>query len=104
VKRGKADAKTTSKLAGLGLDPSIAAGATGSIITDGTLVASTGQWDAVAGTTGGLAFGTEYFLDPTTAGMLTATPPTSVGQCNTLVGMAISSTELELRIQPPILL
>jgi hypothetical protein len=104
VKKAKADAKATSKLVGLGLDASIAAGGTGNIITGGILVATTTQWDAVAGTTGGLAFNTEYFLDPATAGKITSTPPTTVGQCLVLVGIALSTTELELQIEQPILL
>lgn len=104
VKRAQANAKATAKLAGLGMDASIAAAATGNIITGGILVATTTQWDAVAGTTGGLAFGTHYFLDPANAGKITATPPTTVGQCNVLVGIALSTTELELQIEPPILL
>jgi hypothetical protein len=41
VKKAKADAKATSKLVGLGLDASIAAGGTGNIITGGILVATT---------------------------------------------------------------
>lgn len=104
VKKAKADAKATSKLVGLGLDASIAAAGTGNIITSGTLVATTTQWDAVAGTTGGLAFNTEYFLDPATAGKITSTPPTTVGQCLVLVGIALSTTEMELQIEQPILL
>lgn len=104
VKRAQANAKSTSKLAGLGFDASTAAAAAGNIIFGGILVATTGQWDAVAGTTGGLAFGTYYFLDPATAGKITATVPTTVGQCVTLVGLALSTTELELMLEPPILL
>lgn len=104
VKKAKADAKATSKLVGLGLDASVAAGGTGNIVTSGILAATTAQWDAVAGTTGGLAFNTEYFLDPATAGKITATPPTTVGQCLVLVGIALSTTELELQIAQPILL
>ena len=105
VKRAQANAKTTSQLAGLGYDATIAAAAVGNIISAGILVATTAQWDAVVtGETGGLAFGTRYFLDPANVGKLTATPPTTVGQCNTLVGIALSTTELELNIQAPILL
>lgn len=104
VKKAQANAKATSKLAGLGLDATFAAGAVGNIITGGVLVATTAQWDAVAGTAGGLAFGTIYFLDPATAGKITATPPTTVGQCVTIVGIALSATELELQISQPILL
>ena len=104
VKRAQANAKATSKLVGLGLDASVAAAGVGNIITTGTLVATTVQWDAVAGTTGGLAFNTTYFLDPTTAGKITASAPTTVGQCVVVVGMALSSTELELQFSQPILL
>jgi hypothetical protein len=104
VKLAKANAKSTAKLAGLGLDVTVAAAGVGNIITGGVLVATTTQWDAVAGTTGGLAFGTTYFLDPVTAGKITSTVPTTVGQCNVLIGTALSTTELELAIQPPTLL
>ena len=104
MKRAQANAKSTCKVAGLGLDASTAAAGVGNIITGGILVATTTQWDAVAGTTGGLTFGTYYFVDPTTAGKITSTVPTTVGQCVTLVGLAISTTELELDIQPPVLL
>ena len=104
VKRAQANAKPTSKLAGLGLDATVAAGAAGTIITGGTLVATTAQWDAVAGTVGGLTFGTPYFVDPVNAGKITATPPTAAGQCIAQVGVALSATELELAFQPPILL
>lgn len=104
VKRAQANAKSTSKLAGVVYDVSIAAAGVGNIAQSGIIVATTAQWDAVAGTTGGLLFNTLYFLDPVTPGKMTATPPTTVGQCNAIVGMAISSTELELQISQPILL
>lgn len=104
VKRAQANAKSTCKVAGLGLDPSIAAAGVGNIITGGILVATTTQWDAVAGTTGGLVFNTYYFVDPATVGKITSTVPTTVGQVVSLIGIAISTTELELDIQPPTLL
>jgi hypothetical protein len=104
VKRAQANAKTTSKLAGLIYDSTIAAAGVGNVAQSGVLVATAVQWDAVAGTTGGLTFNTTYFLDPATAGKITATPPTTAGQCNVVVGTAISPTELELQIAQPILL
>lgn len=104
VKRAQANAKATSQLAGLGYDTSIAATAVGNIIESGVLPATTGQWDAVAGTTGGLTFGTKYFLDPANPGKITSTVPTTIGQCVTLVGVALSTTELELLLRDPILL
>lgn len=104
VKKAQANAKSTSQLMGLGLDATIAAAGVGTIITGGTLVATTTQWDAVAGTTGGLVFATRYFLDPATAGKITSTVPTTVGQTVTQVGIALSTTELELQIVAPVLL
>lgn len=104
VKRAQANAKSTSKLAGLGYDVSIAAAAVGFIITSGVLVATTGQWDAVTGGSGGLTFGTYYFVDPANPGKLTSTVPTTVGQCVTLAGVALSTTELELLLREPVLL
>jgi len=104
VKRGQANAKATSKLIGLVYDASVAAGANGSVAQGGILTGTTAQWDAVAGTTGGLAFGTYYFLDPTNPGKLTATAPATVGQVNVCVGSALSATEMEVDIELPILL
>ncbi|MGX7709288.1 hypothetical protein [Methylobacterium sp. Gmos1] len=104
VKRAQANAKATAKVSGLVYDTSIAAAAIGNIAQSGVLVGTAAQWDAVAGTTGGLVFGTYYFLDPANAGRITAAPPTTAGQVNTLIGLALSTTELELQIGTPILL
>jgi len=104
VKRGQANAKATSKIIGLTYEASIAAGANGSVAQGGILTGTTAQWDAVAGTTGGLAFGTYYFLDATNPGKLTATPPTTPGLVNVCVGSALSSTEMEVDVELPILL
>ena len=104
VKRAQANALSTARVAGLGMDTSIAAAAAGNILTGGTLVATTAQWDAVAGTTGGLAFGAVYYLDPTTAGKITSTAPTTVGQVVTEIGVALSTTELDVNVKTPVLL
>ena len=85
-------------------DATTAAAAIGNVATDGLMVGSTAQWDAITGQTGGLTFNSTYFLDPTTAGKLTTTPPSTAGQVNVLIGTAISATALDLEIQPPILL
>lgn len=104
VKRGQANVKATAKVVGLVYDPSIAAGATGSVAQSGILTGTTAQWDAVAGTSGGLAFGAYYFLDAANPGKLTATPPATAGQVNVCIGSALSSTELEVDVELPILL
>lgn len=104
VKRGQANAKATAKVVGLVYDATVAAGAAGSVAQGGILTGTAAQWDAVAGTTGGLAFGTYYFLDPATPGKITATPPITAGQVNVCIGSALSATELEVDIELPILL
>src|SRR5216117_1192169 len=54
-KKCKADAVATSKCRGLvATSPSIANGSSGSVMVAGVLTATTAQWDAVFGTTGGL--------------------------------------------------
>ena len=104
--RAQANAKATATIAGLVYDPAgIAAGATGNFITGGIVTATTAQWDAVVtGESGGLVAGSDYFLDPANLGKLTATPPTTSGQCNTFIGTALSTTDLEVTIRKPILL
>ena len=103
-KRAQANTMTTATVTGLVYDPTIAAGATGYQASSNVLVGTTAQWDVVAGTTGGLAFGQRYFLDPSNVGKITSTAPTSAGQYVVLIGIAISTTELELKIGDPILL
>jgi hypothetical protein len=100
----QANASGSAKVLGLVRETSIAAGASGAVQTDGILVASTAQWDAITGQTGGLTAGTKYYLDPATAGRLTAAAPTAAGQYVLPVGTAISTTELEITIGPRILL
>lgn len=102
--KAKADAAGTSKLIGLAVPTSTAVAASGTVAVNGIFVATTAQWDAVAGTTGGLTFGTNYYLSAATAGLLTSTAPSTAGQYNVLVGVALSTTELRLNIQPRILL
>ena len=105
VKRAQANAKATSKVTGLVYDATIASAANGNIAQSGVLVGTTAQWDAVVtGQTGGLTFNSTYFLDPANVGKLTTTPPGTTGQCNVIIGTAISPTELELQIAQPILL
>ena len=104
VKRAQSNAKATTKLVGLGLDATVAAAGVGNIVTSGILVATTAQWDAVTGQTGGLTFGSYYFVDPATAGKLTLTVPSAVGQCIAIVGIALSTTALELELSTPTLL
>lgn len=103
VKRAKADAFSTGGVVGLA-SASIIANASGSIIIGGVVTLTAAQWNVVTGGSGGLTVGSRYFLDPSTAGRLTTTSPTTPGQVNTLIGLALSSVQLLLSIEPPVLL
>ncbi|MHC4121381.1 MAG: hypothetical protein ACYSWO_28240 [Planctomycetota bacterium] len=104
VDLAKADAAATTKVAGIVADTSIAAAATGVIAVGGMLTATTTQWDAVTGDTGGLTPGATYYLDPDTAGKLTDTAPTTELDYVARVGYAESTTRLVIDIEPTILL
>jgi hypothetical protein len=104
AKRAQANAAATALVAALWQDASTSAGNTGNVITDGRVSLTTAQWDAVAGTSGGLTFGTVYYLDPTSPGKLTSTAPTTVGQLVVQVGIAVSTTDMDLILSQPILL
>jgi hypothetical protein len=103
----KAQANSTSTKEVVGLvaaSPSIGAAGSGPVQLSGIIALTTGQWDAVAGTSGGLTAGVIYFLDPATAGKLTSVVPTTTGQYVVEVGEAFSTTELNVKIKSPILL
>ncbi len=104
-KKAQANAASTKDVVGLvGQAPSIANGVAGAITLDGILTATTVQWDAVTGDTGGLTFKSRYYLDPTTAGKITKTAPTAVGQYVAEIGEALSTTDMKVNILSPILL
>jgi len=98
----KANSYSTSGVVALA-NSNIATTASGGVTSNGILTLTTGQWDiVVTGGSGGLTAGSLYFLDPSTAGNLTTTAPTTPGQVNVLIGRAISSTIMLIGIQPPI--
>lgn len=66
------------------------------------LTQTTAKWDAIAGTTGGLAANTTYYLHPSTAGHFTVTAPTTTGQTVVPLLFALSPTQALLVIVPPI--
>lgn len=72
-------------------------GASGTVVTEGTVTATTGEWDAQTGQSGGLTAGSWYFLDGTTAGKLTTTAP-GTGYVAP-IGYALSTTQLDVKVQ-----
>lgn len=103
INKAKADSATTMPPIGMAT-ADISNGATGGVQSDGVVTLTTTQWDAIAGTTGGLTFKTIYYLSASTAGAITATAPSTVGQYVQQVGIALSTTEMELRFTQSILL
>lgn len=102
VDEAQADAAATKDVLGLVAQTSIAAAASGAIQSDGVLEATTGEWDAVTGDTGGLTAGAKYYLDAATAGMLTTTPPSGAGEFIAMVGTGLSTTQMEISIRTTI--
>jgi hypothetical protein len=94
-KKAVANALGTSLVVGLA-SANINSAASGIIGTAGEIAATTAQWDAVTGQTGGLTFGARYFLDNATAGKITSTAPSS--GFIVPIGQAMSTTQMLVRI------
>jgi len=93
-----ADTDTNQKADVVGLTvESIASAASGDVKTSGPIEATTAQWDAQTGGSGGLVAGSDYYLRAT--GGLSATP---AGPHVVKLGKAVSSTKLLLRVEPPV--
>jgi hypothetical protein len=96
----RANAAATRKVAGI----AITAATSGYAVkynVDGKLTRS--DWTAVAGAAA-LSPGTDYFLSTSSAGSITSTAPTSAGDYVVRVGVASSTTVLDIEIENPILL
>lgn len=96
----QADAQGTIRVAGVVADISVADGNPVNILVDGKLEATTTQWDAITGQTGGLTEGADYFLDEANPGQMKTTAPTTGFVVR--LGHALSTTEFEVEIQQPI--
>lgn len=103
VKRARANNATTTRVFGL-LAQDIAQAASGIVQVFGVMAASTADWDAVTGQTGGLTPGVYYYCSADTAGKLTVTPPSTEGQYVARVGWGVSSTEMHVDVEPSVLL
>lgn len=99
---GRCVGNTTVACAGLAVVAAAGPTFPTKIQTDGIVTLTTAQWDAVAGTSGGLSAGDPYWVSESTAGHLTDVQPTT-GHRVTLVGYGVSPTQLRLNIQPPTL-
>lgn len=100
VELAQANGLSTSDVIGLA-NEDVSASTSGTYITEGAL--DRDDWTSVAGTEF-LTPGAVYYLDPSTAGMITATAPTTAGQTVVEIGRASTSTQLDIEISTPILL
>ncbi len=96
VKLANANAAGTKNVAGIVYDASINSAATGAVSVSGSVTATTGQWDAVTGQSGGLTSGSIYYLSNATAGAMTTTAPSTGYVCP--VGIALSTTVMLMNI------
>jgi len=67
---------------------------------EGVFEATTAEWDAVTGGSGGLIPGEPYYVSDTT-GRITGTAPNTSGHFITQIGISLSTTELLLQISAP---
>lgn len=102
VDKADAGATSTTRTIGLVADLAIATTATGNVAVSGILTATTGQWDAVTGQTGGLTAGAVYYLSDGTSGTLTTTAPTLTGSYIAPIGIALSATQIKIQVDPTI--
>ena len=94
----QADDLATSLVIGLATADALAT-ETATYTSDGQVTRS--DWTAIAGTAS-LTPGVIYFLDPTTAGKITATAPTTIGDFVVRLGRALTTTTLDVEIGWPI--
>jgi len=102
VDKAQADALSTKNVLGLVADTVIGTGNDGAVQSDGIFTATTGEWDAVTGDTGGLTVSSKYYLDPDTAGMLTDIVSNTQGDYVAMIGIGVSTTEMEISIRSTI--
>ena len=102
VRLANANSASTTNVVALVASTSINSSASGNIAVAGMLEATTTQWDAVTGQSGGLTPGATYFLSNTTAGAITTTAPTSGHVVP--VGIALGTTKLRLGFGPVVAL
>lgn len=95
IRLASASAIGTAKVVGLVYDANIANNAVGNIQVDGILTATLLQWNEVLEGEGAFTGGTYYYLSDT-AGLITATPPDTIGHCVVEIGYSLSNTEMLL--------
>lgn len=102
VDLAQADAAGTSVPFGFA-QAGVTAAASGTVVIDGILALTTGQWDTVTGQAGGLTAGSQYYMDPNAPGNIL--PQSGIdaaltsGEYCVRVGQALSTTEMRVDMQ-----
>lgn len=99
IAKAQANSATTFRVIGFA-SAAITNTSSGTIVVNGVLTGTTGEWDAVTGQTGGLTPGSPYFLSTATAGNFTTTAPGTGYICR--VGVAVSTTQMLLNLGEPV--
>lgn len=103
INQAQANVASTVNVIGFVSDTNVLTATSGNVYINGTLTATTGQWDAVNESgTGGLVSGEMYYLSANIAGKITNVAPTSTGNLVAPVGIAISSTMFKINVQSTI--
>jgi len=98
MRKASRTSRQLSILAGL-LWPDITLdGEQGGVAFTGVVTAPPAKWDAVTGASGGLTPGSIYYLGD---GTLTTARPTTPGEFEVIVGYALTSETMDLRISTP---
>lgn len=101
VELAEANAIGTVPCKGLVYATSIAAGSPGAIIMEGLITLA--DWSSIIGSAN-LTANVPYYLSPSTAGKLTATAPSTVGQYVQEIGFALDTTTMFVKPKSTILL
>lgn len=99
VKLATSAAQASARAVGFVKDTSISSASSGTIQTSSVFAKA--DWTGIADSTT-LTAGSIYFLSDTTPGSITTTAPITSGSYITKVGVAISTTELQIAIENPI--
>jgi hypothetical protein len=100
VRLACADNPTTSIVIGVVGKARIEGIESGVVRTGKTVTGTRAQWDAIAGTTGGLVRGATYYLHPSIPGRLTVTAPSVSGQLVPVI-QAMSDVQARVVIRAP---
>lgn len=97
----KADFRPTSEVVGLLQEP-VNIGITALVQSSGVLTAPAENWQLVTESEANLVPGAVYYLSTTTAGKITNVPPSGETGFVVRLGKALTNTQFQINVEPPI--